>query len=466
MKDLKSITKQLGSKKDLEVNLPMYSSRMLDLYNKFSQIKLSMNYYTVNEVFGESDMKDTYIGEIFSKINGIIKSGIAQDGDVFDGVLIQQTDTVRNDIIKHMEVVTSYVDKFQIYEYVMNRIEYRFDEEEFSSEYYENRFTNDIMHYIIKDKETVNAKISEIIAQLPIRITKAKFYERIREAFTLYREGNRDSLDEFVYMLRTVSMLYEPQGFTTDLPELFEIYNSISKVEFKDITKEAYDEIHDKLKYAVDRLTHISDMYVMIEELVNDLYVVLLTKPYAFEDDNKINNLKDNIALINAYALGESDELDIDIVTQRYTEIEGKQEEIYSLISSSDFIIDDYKKDDILNSLMLDKQFKILELAAKLTSSSIFIKLVSDKTGEEPVTEEYIDETFAKLVNELDNLFEGMPVIVRRAVMSNVIAALPNFFKNIDELQSYINVSLSQCNDVAERRACVSLIKQIFESVE
>ena len=69
-------------------------------------------------------------------------------------------------------------------------------------------------------------------------------------------------------------------------------------------------------------------------------------------------------------------------------------------------------------------------------------------------------------MNEFDNLFEGMPVIVRRAVMSNVIAALPNFFKNIDELQSYINVSLSQCNDVAERRACVSLIKQIFESVE
>ena len=210
MKDLKSITRQIGSKRDLEVNLPMYSSRMFDLYNKFSNIKFSMNYYTLSEVF-EENTQGEYEKDIFDRINNIIKHGIIEDDGSKREEYITEIDSVRKDITKRMEVVTSFVDKFQIYEYVLNRIEFRYDDSEFSSEYYENRFTNDIMHYIIKDKETVNAKISEIIAQLPIRITKTKFYERINEAFSLYKEGSRSSFDEFVYMIRTVSMLYEPE---------------------------------------------------------------------------------------------------------------------------------------------------------------------------------------------------------------------------------------------------------------
>ena len=462
MKDLKSITRQIGSKRDLEVNLPMYSSRMFDLYNKFSNIKFSMNYYTLSEVF-EENTQGEYEKDIFDRINNIIKHGIIEDDGSKREEYITEIDSVRKDITKRMEVVTSFVDKFQIYEYVLNRIEFRYDDSEFSSEYYENRFTNDIMHYIIKDKETVNAKISEIIAQLPIRITKNKFYERINEAFSLYKEGSRSSFDEFVYMIRTVSMLYEPEGFNENYPYLSDILSDLQSTDFRDLSYENYNQLKDKLTIAVKEISGISDVYVMLQELVNDIYIILLSSQYAFGDESKINSLSEAVKCVNSYVLGEIEELDISYVAGLFSDIEGMQEDIYSKISSNDFVIDEYKENDTVKALSLDDNFKKLSKISKLSSNSIFIKL-EDVPSDGDIKDGYIQKTYEDLVTEFDVLFDKVPVIIRRAVMSNVMANMPNFFKNIDELQSYINVSLSQCNDVAERRACVSLIKQIIET--
>jgi hypothetical protein len=37
------------------------------------------------------------------------------------------------------------------------------------------------------------------------------------------------------------------------------------------------------------------------------------------------------------------------------------------------------------------------------------------------------------------------------------------FFNNIDEIQGYINTSLMLCTDVAEKAACVEVLKIIME---
>ena len=62
-----------------------------------------------------------------------------------------------------MESVTSFVDRLRIYEHALNRIEYRFRDDEFDKEYYNTYLTNDLMHYILSDKDNVviHSKIAE-----------------------------------------------------------------------------------------------------------------------------------------------------------------------------------------------------------------------------------------------------------------------------------------------------------------
>ena len=56
-----------------------------------------------------------------------------------------------------------------------------------------------------------------------------------------------------------------------------------------------------------------------------------------------------------------------------------------------------------------------------------------------------------------------MQQIVRRAVMSAVLSQLPVFFNNTDEICNYINLSLEQCNDKAERAAVIEIMKMIIQ---
>ena len=57
--------------------------------------------------------------------------------------------------------------KFKIYEYVLNRVEYRFKDDELDEEYYNTYMTNDIMlhFYLIKIMYLSMGRISEMVGQ-------------------------------------------------------------------------------------------------------------------------------------------------------------------------------------------------------------------------------------------------------------------------------------------------------------
>ena len=88
--------------------------------------------------------------------------------------------------------------------------------------------TNEIMHYILSDKDNVviNGKISEIVGQLPVRMLKDRFFEHIRDAFTLYHGAGKDSIDDFYYTLSTSAMLSGEAGFDK-FPDVYDIYNTL-----------------------------------------------------------------------------------------------------------------------------------------------------------------------------------------------------------------------------------------------
>ncbi|HBY72917.1 MAG TPA: hypothetical protein DEG06_11815, partial [Lachnospiraceae bacterium] len=82
-------------------------------------------------------------------------------------------DELRKEIMKRMNYLSIYLDIFQIYEYVFNRTEYRFKQDEIMIVENDD-FARKILRYIFdtEDNVVINAKIMETIGQLPVRITK------------------------------------------------------------------------------------------------------------------------------------------------------------------------------------------------------------------------------------------------------------------------------------------------------
>lgn len=109
---------------------------------------------------------------------------------------VDRIDALRNRIIAKMEILTAYTDIFQIYEYVLNRVEYRFSESEFGDEYYNDRFEKDIYRYITGDKDNtvINMKLSQIVGQVPMRLSKNKFYDMLRIHFLYIRAAKSRAL--------------------------------------------------------------------------------------------------------------------------------------------------------------------------------------------------------------------------------------------------------------------------------
>ena len=46
-----------------------------------------------------------------------------------------------------------------------------------------------------------------------MRLSKNKFYEYLRDSFSLYKDAQIGTVDDFAYTLGTTGMLAEPEGF-------------------------------------------------------------------------------------------------------------------------------------------------------------------------------------------------------------------------------------------------------------
>lgn len=107
--------------------------------------------------------------------------------------------------------------------------------------------------------------------------------------------------------------------------------------------------------------------------------------------------------------------------------------------------------------------YNALKNVLKLQSGSTFVSL-SDGESSEVITDEALEDEYNKFSLAVTEAFKNHTQLVNRAIMANVLGQLPVFFNSVDEIQGYINVSLMQCSDVAERKACVEIMNMIMEN--
>ena len=179
MAELANIAAEISKGKNLESNLSKYAGGLDSLYCRFGYIKLALNLYTFAQVYGENDEISNAVKEYVSLLSSCVKEGIVSNDNTNLSYVEKNLNNLRNQIIAQMEVLTSYADRLQIYEYVLNRIEYNFNEPDVNMDYYGEKFEKDILNYIVSenDNSIINIKISQVVGQLPMRLSKNKFFE-------------------------------------------------------------------------------------------------------------------------------------------------------------------------------------------------------------------------------------------------------------------------------------------------
>lgn len=467
-KTIKQISQNILGGKQLQENIPQLFNYLANHDWSYAAIRLSMHYYSFYEAY--CDEEDTWgVGAKADakKLNDIIRDHLlkGQSGKEREKAILE-VDGLRKEISKRMNILTAYTDIFQTYEYVLNRLEYRFkptveavDDIEFSKE---------ILRYIFDstDNYVINEKIREIVGQLPIRMTKQKYFDLLQESIDSYLGADQSALDTYLYLLRTSAMLYREEGMEESYPELVNRLKQLKKIDYKSITKKDYDKVTVLLQDVTRILEADTLAYFSLQEITNEVYAMLLCSTYQgmLEDENEAE-VKTAINILSAvnelFVQGDKTEPKEELMDQ-FTELEGIQEELsYDLALLEDALYEAaHTHKDLVKGMMLDQFLQILLLSQKLLSGSLFIDL--EEQEETVVDEEIVEREKKSLVEELTMLFEEQDKMVSRAIIANTLNKMPVFFKNHTEVMNYVRYSLERCSDAFEKAACVEIINTLM----
>jgi hypothetical protein len=475
-KRMKNMSQEIRSGKQLQENLPKFFNYMADRYQTYASVRLAMHYYTFYEACLEEE--NAWSGEakaVTADISGIMTHCIlARCSGEDREKAVYKIDSLRNEIGKRMNILTAYTDIFQIYEYVLNRLEYRFGEELEPMD--EEEFAREILRYIFdgEDNLIINEKIREIIGQLPVRITRQKYLDLLEESLQVYLGAEEASLQTYLYMLRTSAMLYHETGMEDYYPELAKRKEQLAALDYKNITREAFDQAADLLREATMMLETEATIYFGLQEIVNEVYAMLLCSAYAGMDlnDNPMEEkdyeaaaaaAMDIIKEINhSFSQAGMTELRVDLLDS-FSGLEGVQEALaYDLTLLEDTLYEaEHSHKELVNGMMLEQLLQVLLRAQKLLSNSLFVDL-NEVRKEVTVDEEILERETKALLQEMRELFADQDRMISRAVIANTINKMPVFFKDHKEVMEYVRYSLERCSDEYEKTACHDIISQIL----
>ena len=472
---LRECVKKLHSNKEVGGLLPEYLKQSMILHDGYTRIKLMMEYYMFYEVVTEDI--NPYIAmakEMITSLNETVGQAMSDTlDDTQRKQLVDHILAMRTEVIDRMQVLTGYVDCFVVYEYILNRIQYRFDEKEVLPE--DTAFAQEVMNFIFgsNDNVTINDNLRVVLGQLPMRMTRSHYFDLIKNCISVYKASEIESLEGFLYMFRTSAMLYKHPAQEQYFTEFAGVLQELMEADYEHMDRTLYELYAEKVRVSASKLNDLSDLYMQIGQIINGVYTLVVTEPYCV-DEEKMTVVDDVIRGINALFLEK--EIDLwqreDLLTEedrlnwlaeKLPAVEGQQEKLYQSVNVAEAALDELlegRAEEIEAAGLSDAFIKLHHLS-QLNSSSVFAPLESQESAG-IVTAEIAEQETEKLLSELKELFQGRSRMFRRAIMAATVEKLPTFFKSAQEIADYMMNALNQCDDEAEKYASKQLILEMI----
>lgn len=457
--------------------LSSYVEEYMRLHHRYAGIKLMMEYYMFYEMVSEginpyiSSAEDT--AEAF---HGLLSSYLEGPSDEELRRMADKLLSLRGEIVDKMQVLTAYVDCFVVYEYILNRVQYRFDDMEMMPG--DGVFAQDLVNFIFssEDNTVISDNIRFAVGQLPMRMTRQHYFDLVRDSISVYQGSDVRSLEGFLYMFRTNAMLYRDENQEKYFTEFAPVLEELSALDYENISEEAYAIYAEKIRVNASKLNDVADLYMQLGQLVNGLYTMCVAGQSAFGEAlmpeaerilrgvNALFRREDSAVWQQAGdAPTDSEEEKLYWLGEQFVAVEGMQERLFEELSMAGAALEGLEESygAEIGAGGLEEDFRMLDKLLLLISNSVFADLEETET-EEKVTREMADRAAAELIEECKAFFRGKSRMLRRAVMANTLEKMPVFFTSAQEVADYVTGSLSGCDDEAEKYAAKQLLMDMI----
>lgn len=456
---MKKLIHDIHNGKDIKKNFNVYRNLAVQSYAEYGTLELTFSAYTLLEEIMEekrdlAEKEQDVIDTVLRALGEIGKETCAY------GELAVTMRKLREDITAKMDLFTAYTDRLICYEYVLNRMELKYLTERELTEklqaFDEEQYLQDLMRYLFGDKDTniVQDKLRMVIGQVPVHMTKQKLFEKISEVLSLYQGGDRSSLDDFIYMLRTCSMVYEPKRYVGEYENIESLLKQLESADYVNMTEEKYNKMVKVLEKAAHFIHELTDFYYDLQKVVNGIYAMCLLFPYE-EKENSF--MRAGRSIWTCLALRE-------YKPEMLMPLEGRIEQCLEKTAYLETVLYEikYSYQKELEELSLTSFFEDFVLVANLLSDSLFINL-EQAANTEVADADYVQQCKDKLFEELSGKMAQFSRPVRRAVMGQMIEKMPPMFQNVQEVQEYLRVNLLGCQEKAEKVIVMIMLRDLMQ---
>ena len=303
----------------------------------------------------------------------------------------------------------------------------------------------------------VNERVQSVVGQLPIRLTRNKFFAMVEEGMSVYKGGPASSLDDMLYILRSEAMLVRPEDMETGYEDLHSIVREFEKTDFKVITAEEYRHLTAEMGRAGQILMGTTGELMLFMDLINDLYVLMLSRKWAMMEVSEESLVKELLSEVQSlFEEGAVKAIPREL-TDKLSMLEGRQETYFEQWMRLETEVKNAADGG-------DEDGEILRKIELLMSDSSFMSL--ERPGDradQKVDEELMAGKLERFFGELSAAWEGKPKVLVRAVMSKILSRLPVFFNSLEEVRLYVEGSLRSCSDSKEKEISMRLIRMLIE---
>ena len=332
----------------------------------------------------------------------------------------REAEALRAELKTAVESLVRKIDRLEIEKYVTDRFEVPEEKLDYPDD---DEAAKVVLRSIfaVNDNALINERIKLAVYELPVRMTKVRFFDIVKNSLKVYIGLGSDLLARMIYMIESSSGLSGDEEFGDE---------DISRVD-SGVLQEMYDYLND--------IAGICNYICVIGRCSEDVRT---------SEKERIESL---LTLIKA-----SQELDEnsaeETASKVLTELEGRLEELSEkrlrLEAKLDAAVEAAEKPD--------EEAMKLESMKRLMSTSVYAELDLEQIGN--ADEPAVEKAFTELSEKLGAAFKKDSRAVARARQAAVLSTLPVFFNSRTEVMDYVRESLSACSNTHEKNIAVSRI--------
>ncbi len=463
MTDIHAIIRNLKSKNNQEENLKAYFEELSGRYEQYFTVTLAFSFLELCGILKDAADANEAFPDIYDGTLSGICTDLSEALQAYylngDAVSSGRMTALRSEHIAAVERISNAVDVYTLDEYILNRIEYRFAENGSpEKEFTDGDLTDMLIAWLTGiPRDVQNLSIARIVEQLPVRMTKNRFYEMLSERLGIYKESDTEALSS------VVSMLLSASGLNEDLPAdplyapLIRMDQALRTDDLKNVSKKDFEIYENTLLASSIALNRNMDLGSALQNVLNAFSGVLLSGGHGS------GAASENAGILISKTLewSENCQNGMDELYALCEKLEGVLEETREKIEEAAGVLESirlqYGKDDAET----EESCRTMEMLSILSGNSAFAPL--EPVQGVPVSDAFLREKEDLVLKRYASLFEEVKRPYLRAAMARAISVLPPHFSTQEEVENYIMDSLSGCRDEAEKRCCTELLKKITE---